>query len=113
MVSAVTVDWEIHKSLPILNYSLPFCVFHCSTDCSNTITYTRGYIASPGYPAPYPHNKDCVWRVIVPNGRRIAVTFNAIDLEEHSACNYDYIEARDGSLSSSTRVSKIVYSIGG
>eukprot|EP00795_Rhopilema_esculentum_P014104 gene14104-5092_t len=74
--------------------------------CVNTITYTQGYIASPRWPASYPNSKECRWTVTVPAGRRISVRFTDFDLEDHSSCNYDFFEARDGNLATSTLLGK-------
>ncbi|XP_061178089.1 cubilin-like [Saccostrea echinata] len=56
----------------------------------------HGSISSPGYPGNYPHNRDCVWRVMVSPGKNIMFTFAVMALEHHDNCSYDYVEIRDG-----------------
>lgn len=52
----------------------------------------HGTLSSPGYPGNYPHNRDCVWRVMVSPGMNIMFTFAVMALEHHDNCSYDYVE---------------------
>ena len=54
----------------------------------------HGEFDSPGYPGQYPHNRDCVWTVAVSPGNNIVFSFAHLSLEEHSSCNFDYLEVR-------------------
>lgn len=65
-----------------------------STDpiCGGNITATsHGTIASPGSPGRYPTNRDCIWRISAPPGKRIEFHFFTMQLEEHTTCQYDYL----------------------
>ncbi|KAL3313693.1 Dorsal-ventral patterning tolloid-like protein 1, partial [Cichlidogyrus casuarinus] len=64
--------------------------------CGGDLVAERGVINSPNYPEYYPANKQCVWRIIVPEGFSVALTFTSFQLEKQNDCNYDYMEIRDG-----------------
>ena len=70
------------------------------------IMASSGTITSPNYPRNYPSNANCVWRITVPPGYRVQLSFSAFNLESHSSCNYDYVELRNGFSSSSPLIAK-------
>jgi len=74
--------------------------------CVRTITYTQGYIASPRWPASYPNNRECTWKINLPVGRQISVRFTDFDLEDHGSCNYDFLEARNGLTTTSPLIGR-------
>lgn len=59
-----------------------------------------GSINSPGYPGMYPTDRDCVWTVNVPPGKRIKFLFPVFQLEHHDNCNYDFLKIYDGTSES-------------
>ncbi|XP_046451773.1 cubilin-like isoform X2 [Daphnia pulex] len=66
--------------------------------CGGVIsTSTYGTINSPGYPGHYPANRDCIWSLSAPLGKRIQITFATLQLEHHLNCSYDFLEVHDGS----------------
>eukprot|EP00058_Branchiostoma_floridae_P022577 XP_002608067.1 hypothetical protein BRAFLDRAFT_120929 [Branchiostoma floridae] len=66
-----------------------------------------GAISSPGHPAMYPSNSVCAWRIIVDEGQRIVIVFNALDIEVDAQCRYDYFQIRDGSEPSAASLAKV------
>ncbi|BFG01859.1 cubilin homolog [Drosophila madeirensis] len=54
-----------------------------------------GTLASPGSPGNYPRNRDCRWHLVAPTSKRIKLTFFSLQLEQHTNCNFDYVEIRD------------------
>lgn len=63
------------------------------TVCGGQLTNSsHGNINSPGYPGPYPNNRDCVWVVSVPPGNNIIIHFAYLAIEHHINCSYDYLE---------------------
>lgn len=56
----------------------------------------NGQITSPGYPNPYPLNKQCTWVILAKQGKTIELTFRAFELERNPNCRYDYLEVHDG-----------------
>ena len=85
----------------------------CSPTAIGTQSFTikqtsgrPGVIQSPNYPNSYPNNIDCVWKITVPSGRKIKLTFSRLDLQYKSLCTADYLELRDGSSSFSSRIGR-------
>ena len=58
--------------------------------CDNEYTGPRGNITSPGYPDNYANNLDCTFRITLDS--QIRLTFNDVDIEDHSSCYYDYLK---------------------
>lgn len=69
----------------------------CEAACGGTLTAPKGNITSPSYPDVYPRNKRCLWKITVPDGQRISLTFNHFQLEGngYGVCRYDYVEIID------------------
>ena len=63
--------------------------------CGGDFNAETGTFTSPGYPGPYPHNRECIWRITVPIGKRIQLDINNVNLEYHSNCTYDFIEVNN------------------
>ncbi|XP_044176251.1 bone morphogenetic protein 1-like isoform X2 [Acropora millepora] len=63
-----------------------------------------GTLRSPSYPFDYPNNMMCTWRITAPSGSRLLLTFNYFRLESGPCSTRDYLEVRDGSSSTSTRI---------
>ncbi|XP_064410135.1 cubilin [Latimeria chalumnae] len=83
-----------------------------SLACGGNIYVTNsnptGHISSPNYPNNYPHNIDCIWIIIVPNGEAVRVDFeDRFYIERTSSCNYDYLELRDGANSDAPLIVKL------
>ncbi|XP_022107899.1 cubilin-like isoform X2 [Acanthaster planci] len=62
--------------------------------CGGDITATDGAFSSPGYPANYPVDTECVWTIQSSPGNQVQVSFSVFNLE--SICIHDYLEARVG-----------------
>ncbi|KAM9552823.1 procollagen C-endopeptidase enhancer 2-like [Salvelinus alpinus] len=67
--------------------------------CGGNITGDSGVIGSPGYPGVYPPNTKCVWRITVPEGKVVVLSFRFIDLESDNLCRYDYVDVYSGHVS--------------
>ena len=59
----------------------------------------EGTISSPDYPSNYGIKKNHYWRVKVPEGKRIEVNFDGMDIEYHQGCEKDFLKVYDGSSS--------------
>ena len=59
-------------------------------DVTLTVTETKQYIATEGYPNYYKNNQDCEFNFIAPPGRKIIVLFEDFNLE----ISYDYLYFR-------------------
>lgn len=51
-------------------------------------------IRSPDWPNNYGHDRECSWKIQVPVGQQIMLNFTVFDLENHTNCNYDFLEIR-------------------
>ncbi len=59
-------------------------------------TASNGTIKSPGYPAQYRDNLNCLTRITVAAGKQVNLNFTAFSLQSNSTCAYDYVEINDG-----------------
>ena len=59
-------------------------------DVNLTVTDTKQYFATEGYPFKYKHNQDCHFNFEAPPGRRISVFFEEFHLED----KYDFLHFR-------------------
>ncbi|KAJ7313311.1 hypothetical protein JRQ81_004600 [Phrynocephalus forsythii] len=75
---------------PTTNQTRP--VFLCGGDH----TGDSGYIASEGFPSPYPPNKKCTWTITVPEGQVAMLSFRVFDMEPDPICRYDYLDVYNG-----------------
>ncbi|XP_039618458.1 membrane frizzled-related protein [Polypterus senegalus] len=102
--------WEEHfcdSGLCLLPSSVCDGRFHCfdqsdETNCSQTgrecggqLNGTSGSFSSPSFPNQYPHRQLCLWKISVPEGYMIELTFDSFSLEFHEVCSYDYVEILD------------------
>ncbi|XP_072231771.1 procollagen C-endopeptidase enhancer a [Leuresthes tenuis] len=72
------------------NYTRP--VFHCGGD----LVTDSGFVGSEGFPSPYKPNSKCTWRITVPEGNVVTLSFRIFDLEADSQCRYDYLDVYNG-----------------
>ena len=63
-----------------------------------------GTFRSPSYQLYYPNNMMCTWKITAPSGSRLKLNFNYFTLESGPCYLHDYLEVRDGSSSTSTRI---------
>ncbi|CAH0558861.1 unnamed protein product [Brassicogethes aeneus] len=67
---------------------------------------SKGHLESPNYPEEYHPNKECIWRITVPESYQVALKFQSFEVENHDNCVYDYVEIRDG-LSKDSSILKV------
>ena len=98
--------WRVHtkSSLVILNSVRLisgvsyWCTSSLSTGCPPSISGKySGRFWSPSYPHNYPDNKNCNWRITVPDGYSVEVVFSHFNTER----GYDYLRIYDGPSASS------------
>ncbi|XP_029427966.1 CUB and sushi domain-containing protein 2 isoform X2 [Rhinatrema bivittatum] len=70
---------------------LPVCIAECGGSMQGELS---GRILSPGYPAPYDHNLNCVWTVEADSGCTIRLHFMVFHTEEV----HDVLRIWDGSV---------------
>ncbi|XP_075542431.1 tolloid-like protein 1 tolkin [Dermacentor variabilis] len=74
--------------------------------CGGDVVMEEGVLQSPNYPDDYRPNKECVWKITVPEDYQVALKFQSFEVENHDSCVYDYLEVRDGHDASSQLLGK-------
>ena len=64
-----------------------------NTNCFGTVDPDHNLIMSPNYPQEYPHDINCTWKLVVPQGNRIQLHFEKFSTYK----SYDYMTIYDGS----------------
>ena len=68
------------------------CVNNCcsfSAVCGGEINKESGILSSPNYPDYYKGNKECVWKITVPEGYSVALKFQSFEVTfMYVACVY-------------------------
>ncbi|GIY64915.1 tolloid-like protein 2 [Caerostris extrusa] len=59
--------------------------------CGGDIIQEKGILHSPNYPEDYWSNKECTWRITVPENHQVALKFQSFEIENHDNCVYDYL----------------------
>ncbi|XP_029395556.1 CUB and sushi domain-containing protein 2 isoform X3 [Mus pahari] len=72
---------------------LPTCVAECGGTVRGEVS---GQVLSPGYPAPYEHNLNCIWTIEADAGCTIGLRFLVFDTEEV----HDVLRIWDGPVES-------------
>nr|KAG5696830.1 hypothetical protein BaRGS_030954 [Batillaria attramentaria] len=75
--------------------------------CGGSFTASTGTLQSPGYLSNYANNLDCVWTITRPEGERITLTFETLDMQGGDGCPYDSLEIRDGDSKTSPLIVKV------
>jgi len=64
--------------------------------CGGDLDMETGQLESPNFPEDYQPNKECIWKIQVPEDFQVALKFQSFEIENHDNCVYDYLEIRDG-----------------
>ncbi|BHF76112.1 Bone morphoproteintic protein 1 [Sparganum proliferum] len=73
----------------------------CQVTCGGYLEADEGNITSPGYPDEYPPRMECDWKIAVPAGFSILLTFSRFELLPEDDCPYNYLAIYDGPSDSS------------
>lgn len=97
------------KRLYILHNTIRISFFFFLLACS---IINDGIITTPNYPDNYPNNANCVWKITVPAGFCVQLTFNSFQLEnDRPWCNYDSVQVKNGPTNQSPLIGKFCGSI--
>lgn len=69
------------------------------TVCGGIHTADEGVIQSPNYPNNYDGDRQCEYDIIAPQGKVIVLNVLDFDIEQHSTCEFDYLQIFDSSSS--------------
>ncbi|CAL8362870.1 unnamed protein product [Lota lota] len=72
------------------NFTRP--VFHCGGELASG----SGFVGSEDFPSYYKANSKCTWRITVPEGNVVMLTFRVMDMEADSLCRYDFLDVYNG-----------------
>uniref|UniRef100_A0A8C5MFC8 Procollagen C-endopeptidase enhancer 2 n=1 Tax=Leptobrachium leishanense TaxID=445787 RepID=A0A8C5MFC8_9ANUR len=64
--------------------------------CGGNLTGVSGLLGSEGFPGVYPPNSKCTWKITVPEGKVVVLSFRFIDLESDNLCRYDFVDVYSG-----------------
>ena len=63
-----------------------------SAVCGGEILKEQGHLSSPNYPDYYKPNKECVWKITVPDTYSVALMFQSFEVKiHHQDLTYEYI----------------------
>merc|ERR1712180_54042 len=54
-----------------------------------------GTVKSENYPSNYDNGLDKTYNIEVGSGKKIKITFDDLDIENHASCDYDYVMVKD------------------
>ncbi|XP_013375174.1 PREDICTED: CUB and sushi domain-containing protein 2 isoform X4 [Chinchilla lanigera] len=83
---------------------LPTCVAECGGTVRGEVS---GQVLSPGYPAPYEHNLNCIWTIEADAGCTIGLHFLVFDTEEV----HDVLRIWDGPVESGVLLKELSGSV--
>ncbi|XP_010168521.1 procollagen C-endopeptidase enhancer 2, partial [Antrostomus carolinensis] len=64
--------------------------------CGGVVSGESGFIGSEGFPGVYPPNSKCTWKITVPEGKVVVLSFRFLDLESDNLCRYDFVDIYNG-----------------
>ncbi|XP_068942361.1 cubilin [Petaurus breviceps papuanus] len=83
-------------------------VFETSIEeCGGDIYGYFGTLTSPNYPDANFHPRVCEWKITVPEGRRVNLTFSDLRLEDQQSCDSEYVTVFNGINSDSPQLERL------
>ena len=74
--------------------------------CGGFSDSPNGTFTSPSYPSSYPNYENCIYTISQLDGKFINLTVEEFEIEEHSDCDWDFLEIRDGDSENSPIIGK-------
>ncbi|KAH8352319.1 hypothetical protein KR084_003439, partial [Drosophila pseudotakahashii] len=66
------------------------------SSCNGRLSSISGSLKYPPKGAQYEHNSQCIWVIRTNESLVLNVTFNSFDLEDSTACRFDWLQVNDG-----------------
>eukprot|EP00057_Strongylocentrotus_purpuratus_P003498 XP_003726783.1 PREDICTED: hyphally-regulated protein [Strongylocentrotus purpuratus] len=86
-------DYTVPRGGFTANYKI---IANQQDECGGVVQKANGAIKSPGWPAPYGAQQDCLWIIRVPPKKRVSIWFTAFDVEDHEICSHDHVTLQLG-----------------
>ena len=58
-------------------------MFLCTAVCGGEILKEQGHLSSPNYPDYYKPNKECIWKITVPEDFSVALIFQSFEVRNN------------------------------
>uniref|UniRef100_A0A8C5QG87 Metalloendopeptidase n=1 Tax=Leptobrachium leishanense TaxID=445787 RepID=A0A8C5QG87_9ANUR len=83
-----------------------FKATYTAVQCGGAFYAPGKNFTSPGYPAAYSPNMNCIWKITAPAGYKISLTLHDFMMESAPNCKYDSLSIYDGADTSSVLMVK-------
>lgn len=70
-----------------------FNLFHLTAICGGDVIQEKGILHSPNYPEDYWPNKECTWRITVPENHQVALKFQSFEVSFFSEFIFNLFHA--------------------
>ncbi|XP_064643493.1 cubilin-like [Lineus longissimus] len=97
----MTITFQTDGSVAHEGFMATYISLNSSHLCGGQLMTQTGEITSPNFPDNYPHLRECIWTIVIPEGHQIMLNVTDFQMEEHSLCKYDFLEIRNGGYPSS------------
>ncbi len=94
--SRMSVVFSSDESIAHEGFSVSYVLLDESSVCGGNYHTTTGVVRSPGFPDNYGRGRECTWVITVGRGQQIMLNFTVFDMENHTDCEYDHLEIRNG-----------------
>ncbi|KAG7199007.1 hypothetical protein KM043_013159 [Ampulex compressa] len=91
-----TVHFHSDSAGQDAGFQIHYSVVEGVPGCGGIYTSFNGIITSPGHINTYQANLNCEWKIQLPVGEKIKISWTKFDLEDSSSCQFDYVEVFDG-----------------
>ncbi|KZC14141.1 Cubilin [Dufourea novaeangliae] len=82
-------------------FQIHYSIIEGIPGCSGVYTAPSGTISTPIDMSTYHQNMECDWRIQLPAGERVQITWSKFELEDSNSCQFDFVEIYDGPSSDS------------
>ncbi|XP_012276352.1 cubilin [Orussus abietinus] len=102
----MTIVFHSDSSITREGFVATYVFLDANKFCGGRFYAITGVIRTPNYPANYPIGRECIWVIEAPSRQQVKLTVETFRLENHTSCNFDYLEIRNGGYDSSPLIGK-------